>query len=385
MNWHTKSCTRFRIARCSSRVTFRVFLMYVLIAIHGQHEACAEDWPSFRGNRQLTGVSTSALPENLELLWTFEAGDGIESTAAIYKGVAYFGARDGYLYAVILDTGKLKWKYQALDEIKSSPAVSKDSVYFGDGAGVFHSVDVRTGEARWIFQTDAEIVSSANVAVNRVLFGSYDQWIYCLDTTNGSLIWKLETEGYVHSTPSITNETAVIMGCDSYMRLVSLEDGDEKRKIKLGSYVAASAAVLKNTAYAGTFASQVVAVDLQNARMLWRYEHAHYQFPFYASAAVSETVVIVGGRDKMIHALNPRTGESVWTFAAQARVDSSPVIVHGRVYFATTAGVIYSLNIGSGEKVWEFVTGSAIIASPSVSAGKLLIGSDNGNFYCFGD
>ena len=33
------------------------------------------------------------------------------------------------------------------------------------------------------------------------------------------------------------------------------------------------------------------------------------QFPFFASAAITENSVIIGGRDKMVHALSLDTGE----------------------------------------------------------------------------
>ena len=86
--------------------------------------AVADEWPQFRGNLQLTGVSTSVLPAQLSLLWTYEAGDAIESSAAISGGFVYVGVATGELIAVDLQTGKPRWKYKAGDAIgESSPAV----------------------------------------------------------------------------------------------------------------------------------------------------------------------------------------------------------------------------------------------------------------------
>jgi len=345
----------------------------------------AADWPSFRGNPQLTGVATDSLPENLELLWTFAAEDSIESTAAISDGVAYVGSLDGNLYAVDLQTGTQKWTYKASDEIKSSPSVYENAVYIGDEAGDFHCVSTQTGQQNWIFHADAGIISSATFVGNRVLFGSYDQFLYCLSTKDGTLLWKYETEGYVHGTPSIAGDTVVISGCDSYLRLINVNSGVQESQIDLGDYVAASAAIMNNRVYVGTFGNRVLSLDLATEQIRWQYEHPQRQFPFYASAAVTEDAVIVGGRDKMVHALNPETGEPLWTFPTRAKVDSSPVIVGTRVFFGTSGGVIYGLNIASGEVVWQFDTGSSIVASPSVGAGKLVIGSEDGALYCFAE
>ena len=367
------------------RFTFYIFLSYILIHPIGQSQASSDDWLSFRGNPQLTGVATGELPENLELLWTFETEDGIESTAAIAAGTVYVGTLDGYLYAINLENGGLKWKYQTYGEIKSSPTVFSNVVYFGDGMGVFHAVDAQTGEPRWIFEAEAEIISSANVAQDRLLFGSYDQYLYCLSAEDGSLAWKFETEGYVHGTPAIVNGAVVISGCDGYLRSINIADGVEQQKIALGDYVAASPVILNGRAYAGTFGNQVLCAELENSEILWWYEHPERHFPFYASAAVTDDIVVIGGRDKIVHTLKSQTGEPLWTYPAKSRVDSSPVIVGERVFFGTVGGELVALNLDSGEKVWEFVIGAAIIASPSVVTGKLVIGADDGRIYCFGE
>ena len=366
------------------RFTFYIFLSYILIHPIGQSDASTDGWLSFRGNPQLTGVARGELPENLELLWVFETADGVESTAAIAAGTAYVGTLGGHLYAIDLSTGALKWQYQVPGEIQSSPAVHRNVVHFGDSMGFLHAVDAQTGKGRWTFEAEAEIISSASVSQNWLLFGSYDQYLYCLSSEDGSLVWKFETEGYVHGTPAIVNGTAIVSGCDGYLRVINIADGVERQKIALGDYVAASPAILNDRVYAGTFGNQVLCAGLDSSEILWWYQHPERHFPFYASAAVTPDIVIIGGRDKMVHALRPQTGEPLWIYPAKSRVDSSPVIVGERVFFGTMGGELVALSIESGEKVWEFVTGASIIASPSVAEGKLVIGADNGSIYCFG-
>src|SRR5579863_5101825 len=76
-----------------------------------------DEWPQFRGNPQLTGVAEGVVPAELKLLWTYEAGDSIESSAAISGGVVYVGAQTADLLAIDLGTGKLRWKYKAQEGI----------------------------------------------------------------------------------------------------------------------------------------------------------------------------------------------------------------------------------------------------------------------------
>jgi len=337
----------------------------------------------YRGDPQLTGVISGNFPDQPDLLWTFQAKDEITSAAAIVGDYVYFGSIDSTLYALDLNTGKLKWRYRATDAIMSSPSVYKNNIYFGDETGIFHAVNRITGKSEWTFQTDSEIISSANFYQDRVVFGSYDQFLYCL-STGGKLIWKFETEQYVHATPAIYNGNAMISGCDGFFRIIDMETGKQKHSIYMGSQAAASAAILNDRAFIGTYGNQVLCIDLNKAEIEWAYEHPKRHFPYYASAAVTKDIVLAAGRDKMLHALNSKTGESLWDFMTKSKIDSSPIVVGDRVIVVPLSGQIFALQIETGEILWEYDTGSSIDASPSFADGKLIIGSLDGVLYCFG-
>ena len=368
---------------------------FILVLLLGIANITSGNWVSFRGNPQLTGVADSELSDNPQLLWTFQAADMIESTAAVVDGTVYIGALDGILYAIDAETGKKRWTYQTNSSIKASPAINDGVVYFGDGDGVFHAVDINTHEMKWQFQTEGEIISSANFAGDRVLFGSYDGFLYCLNRENGELVWKFETEGYVHGTPGVWTEPesgsgdaknfAIVTGCDSYLRVINIDDGIQTQQVELGAYVAASPAISQNRVYCGTYGTEILGVALDTGEIAWRYRHPKRQFPFFASAALTEDTVIIGGRDKMVHALSRETGEPIWTYTSKSSIESSAVIAGTRVFLGTTRGLFIALDITTGESVWEFATGSSIVASPSVSDGKIYIGTEDGILYCFGE
>lgn len=386
--------------------TFSLIVCVLIIFIAQYTHA---NWMSFRGNSQLTGVANSQLPEKLELLWTFKAGDMIESTAAIVDNVVYLSALDGILYAIDTQNGESLWTYSTESSIKSSPSYQDGVVYFGDGDGVFHAVDVKTQKRRWQFQTEGEIISSANFLDDNVLFGSYDGFLYCLNKNSGDLVWKYETEGYVHGTPAVWSQTddkdnkqdyAIVTGCDSYLRVINIHDGTQAQQVDLGAYVGASPAIsnfesisdtpspVSNSlwrAFCGTYGNEVLGIDLTSGDIEWHYENPERQLPFFSSAAITKNIVVIGGRDKMVHALSPDSGERIWTFTAKSRIESSPVIVGNRVFFGTTRGVFIGLDIANGKSVWEFETASSIVASPSVADGKIYIGTEDGILYCFGE
>src|SRR5262245_21992471 len=202
-----------------SIVAILIFMIaFIPIKLRAQ-ETPADNWSQFRGNQRLTGVSEARVPADLKLLWTVEAGDSIESSAAIVGGTVFVGSQKGELLSISLDNGSVYWRYKIDDPIgESSPAYNAGVVYVGDLGGWLHAVNASDGKKIWAFKTGSEIKSSPVIVGDRVLIGSYDENLYCLNIRDGSLAWKFRTNGPVHSTPGISNGMAFIAGCDEVFR-----------------------------------------------------------------------------------------------------------------------------------------------------------------------
>jgi outer membrane protein assembly factor BamB len=344
----------------------------------------SSEWRQFRGTPQLTGVSTSTPPATLKLLWTHDVGDVIQSSAAIANGVVYVGGGDGDLVALDLASGSLKWTYTTGNLIgESSPAVGADAVYIGDLGGLLHAVSLRDGKRLWTFEAAAEIKASPVIARDVVMIGSYDGHLYAVDAKTGTLRWKIQTAAQIHSTVAVQDGLTFVTGCDMMFRAIRIADGKQEYQIEAGAYTAASPVVDGDRAYFGTFDYEVLAIDLKKRAVTWRYT-PDAEFPFYSSAALAGGRVILGGRDKLVHAIDAGTGKAAWTFATRARVDSSPVVAGGRVYVGSSDGRLYVLDAASGKKLWEFDTGTALTASPAIAAGRVVIGGEDGRLYVFG-
>ena len=361
-----------------------VFFVALTIAVQSQQPRTLESWPQFRGNTALTGVTQSAVPATLKVLWTYEAGEPIESSAAIADGVVYVGAQSAELLALDLKTGKLLWKYKTTEGIgESSPCIADGVIYVGDLAGVVHAVG-KDGKALWTFKAGSEIKASPVVVDDRVLIGSYDETLYCLAAKTGKVLWQFRINGPVHCTVSVSNGIAYVSGCDEIFRAIRISDGKEVYTVSSGAYTGASPALQGPSAFFGTFSNEVLSVNLQSRQLVWRYENKQRQFPFYSSAALADGKVVLGGRDKLVHCLDAKTGKALWTFTTRARVDSSPAVAGGRVYIGSNDGRFYVLQLTTGAKVWEFEAGAALSASPAIAEGKVVIGAQDGRLYCFG-
>jgi outer membrane protein assembly factor BamB len=176
---------------------------------------------------------------------------------------------------------------------------------------------------------------------------------------------------------------AFIAGCDEMFRAIRIADGKEIFSVSSGAYTGASPALRDGAAFYGTFDNEVLSVNLAQRKIVWHYEHPQRKFPFYSSAAVTSSRVVLGGRDKLVHGLTP-AGKAAWTFTTRARVESSPAIAGDRVFVGSNDGRFYVLNLTTGAKLWEFEAGAPLSASPAIANGRIVIGSQDGRLYCFG-
>ena len=129
-------------------------------------------WASFRHDLAQTGVASSPLPTELELLWEVSLGDQILATAAIVGDFVYVPCLSGELVCLDRKTGARVWAYKTVEVVeknsfapgfKSTPTVAGDSIYLGDEEGVMHAIHRQTGKVRWKFATGGEIYIAAAI------------------------------------------------------------------------------------------------------------------------------------------------------------------------------------------------------------------------------
>lgn len=164
-------------------------------------------WSSFRNGEQQRGVAGSKLPDQLELLWTYDTEFGVSGTACIVGDHIYVPTIDGLLLCLNRDTGSLIWKYRSIESddpkafapgFKAAPLITDQFALVGDEDGVFHSVNRMTGMKVWSFASEAEIAGGANLSGDKVIFGSHDSHLYCLNLSDGKLNWKFQTQDRVN-------------------------------------------------------------------------------------------------------------------------------------------------------------------------------------------
>ena len=246
------------------------------------------------------------------------------------------------MYAVDAATGRQIWKRATNGPVPATPAIADGTVYIGSYDGKFYALNAQTGALKWKFATEGErrfeakglhgwqpknqtvadpfdvFLSSPVVANGAVYFGSGDGNLYALDAATGDLRWKFKTGDVVHASPALADGFLFFGSWDSYFYAVDATTGKEK----------------------------------------WRF-HAgedpliHNQVGFQSSPAIANGVVYTGCRDANLYALDATTGKEKWRFFNDLSwVITSPAVVDGKVFFATSDSSLYHVvDANSGKPI----------------------------------
>ena len=189
---------------------------------------------SFDGNLYALGLLTG------ELVWRYETEGhtlvsadwgfdrrSIQSSPAVDDSLVYFGARDGFEYAVNATTGELVWR---LDHESSwgntSAAVADGIVYSGSSSSAFvHAVRGATGEELWRVSASSGVFSSPSVAGNTTYVGNNGGTLFAIDRNSGDVRWRFRAGGGIFSSPVITSGKVLFGSDDGRLYALSLTDG----------------------------------------------------------------------------------------------------------------------------------------------------------------
>ncbi|MBI1368540.1 MAG: PQQ-binding-like beta-propeller repeat protein [Planctomycetes bacterium] len=346
-------------------------------------------WAIYRGDEAMHGVSKAKLPADPVLKWSYKTEGPVKSSPVIADGRIFIGSDSKQLLALDAMTGKLLWSFMTEDTVEAPPTIDGDAVYIGSTDTNLYKLDAATGKLAWKFATNDKIIGAA-VAVDDaaskrrlVLIGSYDGTLHALNAADGKEVWHYETSDPINGSAAIHNGVAAFGGCDGSLHIVDLDNGSERRTIEIGSIVAATPALDGDMAYVGHFGNEFVAANVNTGDIAWRYKDRNFEYR--SSAAVTDELVVFGGRDRRLHCLHRADGSVKWLFSARGKIDSSPVIADGHVVVGSADGRLYIVDLAEGKQTWSYEIGEAISGSPAVIDGLIVIGAEDGVVYAFGD
>lgn len=312
-------------------------------------------------------------------VWSMEVEGGVRAAPSVAGDHLYVSCEDGSLYKLAKATGRPLWQTRIgsggeprreppdpasrWDFYGSSAAVAGDRLFVGRRDGSLYALDTETGRVQWSFHTGDLITGTPAVSGDRLFCGSFDGQVYALSASDGALLWQHDTEGAVTSDLVVAGER-VLAGSRSYDLLaLDVADGHPHWKLYYWfSWVESSPAVQDEVAYVGSSDTlKLFALRLGNGEPLWERGVPGWAWARPAVAAGNVYLGTVGSESYMAPragsflAADRRTGEIRWLFPARPPAEAgiwgfaaSPAAGPGQVYAADLTGRVFAFATAPG-------------------------------------
>ena len=131
----------------------------------------------------------------------------------------------------------------------------------------------------------------------------------------------------------------------------------------------------------GGFNGHIYALQLEDGKQLWDVKTSA---SIIGSPAINGDSVYVGNSDGKLLALNLANGNQRWQFDTGERIWSQPVVdgSAGAVYVTCMNRKVYALALDTGKTLWtDTIAGGAIVSTPDVNGGRLYFGAFDKHVY----
>ncbi len=359
------------------------------IALYASVALAADNWPQFRGPGGDGMADATGLPqtwsESENVVWKTAIHDRGWSSPVIWGDQIWMttATEDGHkMYAVCVDrdSGRIVHDIQVFDIAEPqfcialnsyaspTPVIEEGRVYVHFGAHGTACLDTSTGKVLWQRQ-DLECDHFRGPASSPILYGdlmivAFDgadyQYVVGLDKRTGETVWRTDRD--------------IEYGTDK---------GDMKKAYGTGKVLEIGG--IRQLVYPS--AGATIAYEPNTGEEIWRVQHGGMNAcnpPLYDDELLYLNTAAGGFR---LFAMRPGgTGDLtksnvVWKTAQGVPTRSSPVLVDGRLFMVSDAGVATCLDAKTSDLVWQKRLGGEFSSSPIYSEGKVYFSNQDGETF----
>jgi outer membrane protein assembly factor BamB len=143
-------------------------------------------------------------------------------------GVAYVPAKDGYVYALNLTTGKLLWQFNmnadahVSEESLSTAALDGVNLVLGCTTGIY-DLNAVTGRKIWSYTTPgaSEVISSPAIAglagQEVVAFGDVNDYFRVLSLASGHQLYAYKMHSWIAASPAVSGANILVSSNDGFL------------------------------------------------------------------------------------------------------------------------------------------------------------------------
>jgi len=195
--------------------------------------------------------------------------------------------------------------------------------------------------------------------------------LYALDE-NGSLLWKFPTSEPLWARPATDNacECIFLTSMDRHVYAIDAQTGNLKwRSDDLeGAIVGTPAFSIEGRLYVGTFSNEMIALDINNGDIIWRYGTENW---VWSGPSQDNGVLYFGDLGGNLYALDSSDGTELWKTKPNDKIVGTPLVIDDMIVFTTEADTVYAVD-KVGNPIWNQTIGGRIFSSP-VDAGEFIL------------
>jgi outer membrane protein assembly factor BamB len=297
-------------------------------------------------------------------------------------GETAFVAFNTQIHAVNLANGTERWSFPSDPDPKISfyaaPTLTTDGkLIVGGYNNILYQLDAQTGQGAPFFEeAEGRYIGPAMVTSDMVFAPSADHFLYALDF-QGRKVWQQETGEPLWARPA-TNpdcDCVYLASMDHKVYAYEINSGQLLwESPDLGGAIVGTPAVSQDeVVYVGTFANEMIALDAESGREIWRFQANNW---IWAGPAIYEDLLFFGDLSGTFFALERENGVVRWQVQPGGAIVGTPLVTNDGIYFTTGQGSLVCVN-PEGTIRWNQPLGDSLHAGPIATDDTILIATSN--------
>lgn len=293
------------------------------------------------------------------------------SLPIVANGIVYLtynSSKDGYFFALDALSGDQLVTLKFEKNHISMPAAAGAFVYFASARAV-HAYDARKQQLIWKFSDKVHTFDYASLAIHndRLIVAGRD--LFVLDASTGNVIWSFQPKAGISAVAVGDGKVVFVTG--ELLIALDWQDGSKRWEQKVGQTY--SPAILGDLIFLRSKAGEIRVFQLRDGAPAWK---ARRRGGAATALALHDGMVIYGGREDSVYALDTRNGEEKWQFKTQ-RPCLSPIIADSIVYISCSDRKLYALEVSTGREKWRYDNKKATPPPPTFADGTMyMLGMD---------
>jgi outer membrane protein assembly factor BamB len=383
----------------SPRLLIGITLLFVTLLLAACGGSAGDSWAGVSVNPNADSIYVSfnervvaINPVSGAILWEYPDKDDRDAkfyaVPVVDNSTIYVGDYKGNVHAISADGDKL-WVYEPdrekligpisptpIDRVIGGVAVDSNKVFFGLGSRNVVAISRETAKEVWTFETNQGvwarplyIPANPEDETSRaiVYVVSLDHYLYALDAETGDLLWKKNLGGAAPG-DMIYDETRnrVYVGTFiSELLAIDLSTHEITDRYKTEDWIWGRPALEDDMLYFGDLGGYLYAVRITDQGFEEEWKRSVAEGAIRGTPMVTETLVVVGSKDKHVYAVDKADGTDEWSEKTRGEVLTELLFIPGDpenedapdlVIVGTTERerLIMSYDVNSGDEAWHY-------------------------------